>query len=262
MENTEKQEYIELLKSVIETDKETLKRNDLSKFLRSFYEDRVEDYTHRLEELENEKLHLEENDIVTESMISADWKNRAQQILDENPDCYCVFYGYQYKNDDAVEIDPEVFTDRALYSRRISQIIKAFNRYYASKTVYAKSSDFIFYTIFNKNDSKLSEEIESENSTETRIEYKGFYIVDFIYDVTYGDETYSDLHGVVLLHKKLTDKNGFDIVIYAEDENENDVNFKTIDDAKNWIDKYADKIVFKVKNRDEIHATIDESAEK
>ena len=54
---------------------------------------------------------------------------------------------------------------------------------------------------------------------------------------------------------KASDGSTMDAVVYAEDENGNEINFSSIDEAQKWIDTYKDNLSFHVKNRDELHAT-------
>lgn len=54
---------------------------------------------------------------------------------------------------------------------------------------------------------------------------------------------------------KSSDGSTMDAVVYAEDENGNEINFSSIDEAQKWIDTYKDNLSFHVKNRDELHAT-------
>lgn len=85
---------------------------------------------------------------LTES-LSREHTDRARGILEDNRNCFCVFYGYSYKGKD-VEIYPEVFNTSSEYENRVEGIIRGFDKHYKSGTVRAKASDFYFYAMYNR----------------------------------------------------------------------------------------------------------------
>ena len=89
--------------------------------------------------------------------------------------------------------------------------------------------------------------------------YKGFKIVYSPWEVTLGDKK-GNVDAYIILSNYTA--NGFLLPLRAEDEDGNELNFNTLDQAKDWIDKYKDNFKIEIKRGDEVHAVINSNLEE
>lgn len=78
----------------------------------------------------------------------------------KNSDADVIFYGYQYKNEKPVILDPPEELSDVEYEDRVARIVADYNKLDADKPTsnrYAKEHDFIFYTLYNRKDEALNE---------------------------------------------------------------------------------------------------------
>lgn len=107
-----------------------------------------------------------------------------------------------------------------------------------------------------------------ENLSDATIQYKGFTIEKLTFGVEYplddfvnGKPNNEVDYIAYIIHSPYVLKNsGFHLPLYCEDEDGNVIDFKSLEEAKNWIDKYKDKFKIKIKHGDEIHAEIIEES--
>lgn len=76
------------------------------------------------------------------------------------------------------------------------------------------------------------------------------------YTWTYNGEQF-EVNGAVILLPDALKGDGIimDAVVYAEDEDGNLLDFSTVEEAQEWIDKYKDNLSWHIEHGDEIHAT-------
>ena len=124
------------------------------------------------------RLKLVENIEVLEEAI-----NPSEALkLKENSDAYAILYGWQYKNEPAVELYPEEHSEESL-KQRIDQIIKDYHKYSETNSRgnrYAYERDFIFYVLYNHKD-RLKEDFlqeakksKNKNRKKKKIDYTEF----------------------------------------------------------------------------------------
>lgn len=79
---------------------------------------------------------------------------------------------------------------------------------------------------------------------------------EFNYTMQYGDQS-SDVSAAVIIIPGGLMINGesADLTVYAEDENGEVINFKSVEEANDWINKYKDNVEFHVEQGNELHAT-------
>ena len=80
---------------------------------------------------------------------------------------------------------------------------------------------------------------------------------DFTYSLMVDDNPAGDITGYVIVIPngiKFEDGDSIDLVVYAEDEDGNVLNFKSLQEAQNWIDTYKDNLHFHWEWK-ELHAT-------
>lgn len=78
------------------------------------------------------------------------------------------------------------------------------------------------------------------------------------YDLWIDDTKQETIHSAVIVIPggiRYNDGGSCDLVVYAEDENGNVINFASVDEAQAWIDAYGNDALFHIENRDELHAT-------
>ena len=126
---------------------------------------------------------------IDESLNEAIDPSKALEIK-KNSDADIIFYGYQYKNEDPVEIDPEECSTEE-YKNRKNQIVSDYNKLYADKPQanrYAKEHDFIFYALYNrKNESDEKDDNKMNEDMSIRAKLKALYPeLDFGDEVTEG----------------------------------------------------------------------------
>lgn len=101
----------------------------------------------------------------------------------------------------------------------------------------------------------INETIEKQDD----VEYQGYTIVHFPYTWTYQDTTW-DVDGWIIESPYYLEIKGqrHYLPLYPEDESGNDLSFKTLEEVKNYIDKYlvTDKVKLVIKHRDEVHAEV------
>ena len=101
---------------------------------------------------------------------------------------------------------------------------------------------------------------ESYDAGDT-IEYKGVMIEYFPYTIEYGDSE-QNVEGWVIKSpyylQSNSDKPRYYLPLYCEDEDGEEVNFETLDDAKDYIDRYivTKRGKIRIKHGDEIHYEI------
>ena len=98
------------------------------------------------------------NRSINESLTEAIDPSKAFEVK-KNSDADVIFYGWQYKNEEPVEIDPEELTYEE-YQNRKNHIVSDYNKLYADKPQanrYAKEHDFIFYALYNRKNEELNE---------------------------------------------------------------------------------------------------------
>ena len=89
--------------------------------------------------------------------------------------------------------------------------------------------------------------------------YKGFKIVYSPWKVTLGDKK-GNVDAYIILSNYTA--NGFLLPLRAEDEDGNELNFNTLDQVKDWIDKYKDNFKIEIKHGDEVHAVVNSNLEE
>ena len=89
--------------------------------------------------------------------------------------------------------------------------------------------------------------------------YKGFKIVYSPWEVTLGDKK-RNVDTYIILSNYAA--NEFLLPLRAEDEDGNELNFNTLDQAKDWIDKYKDNFKIEIKHGDEVHAVVNSNLEE
>lgn len=89
--------------------------------------------------------------------------------------------------------------------------------------------------------------------------YKGFKIVYSPWKVILGDKK-GNVDAYIILSNYTA--NGFLLPLRAEDEDGNELNFNTLDQAKDWIDKYKDNFKIEIKHGDEVHAVVNSNLEE
>lgn len=106
--------------------------------------------------------------------------------------------------------------------------------------------------------SKLkSVEVKESLQKEEDVVYKGFTITHSPTTWYFGDQSY-DVDRYIILSNHSLDKEGkHRLPLYCEDENRKVLNFNTLQEAKDWIDKYEGKFSVEV-HGDEVHAVINE----
>lgn len=101
-------------------------------------------------------------------------------------------------------------------------------------------------------------EVKESLQKEEDVVYKGFTITHSPTTWYFDDQSY-DVDGYIILSNRSFDKEGkYRLPLYCEDENHKVLNFSTLQEAKDWIDKYEGKFSIKVLHGDEVHAVIDE----
>ena len=104
---------------------------------------------------------------------------------------------------------------------------------------------------------KMNEAYEAGDT----IEYKGVMIEYFPYAIEYGDSE-QNVEGWVIKSpyylQSNPNKDKYYLPLYCEDEDGEEVNFETLDDAKDYIDKYiiTKRGKIRIKHGDEIHYEI------
>lgn len=94
---------------------------------------------------------------------------------------------------------------------------------------------------------------EDDNSLlEEKIEYKGFLITKFDYDMEIANESNHVESWIILSNYKLDDD--LYLPLYCEDPDGEVLDFDTLDEAKLWIDNYGGNCKLEIKHRNEIHA--------
>ena len=96
----------------------------------------------------------------------------------------------------------------------------------------------------------------SESLTETINAKDSMVAQEFNYTMQYGDQS-SDVNAAVIIIPGGLMINGepADLTVYAEDENGEVINFKSVEEANDWINKYKDDVEFHVEQGNELHAT-------
>lgn len=95
---------------------------------------------------------------IDESLNESIDPSKALEIK-KTSDADVIFYGYQYKNEEPVEIAPEELSSEE-YQNRKNRIVSDYNKLYADKPQanrYAKEHDFIFYALYNRKNEELNE---------------------------------------------------------------------------------------------------------
>lgn len=125
--------------------------------------------------------------------------------------------------------------------------------YYVRKEL-AKYKQTALDTITKSNSAEVKESLQKEED----VVYKGFTITHSPTTWYFDDQSY-DVDGYIILSNHSFDKEGkYRLPLYCEDGNHKVLNFSTLQEAKDWIDKYEGKFSVKVLHGDEVHAVIDE----
>lgn len=84
-----------------------------------------------------------------------------------------------------------------------------------------------------------------------------FKVEETSYTWNYNGEQHKINGAVILLPDALKFDDGMtmDAVVYAEDEGGNLIDFSTVAEAQEWIDKYKDNLSWHIEHGDELHAT-------
>lgn len=85
--------------------------------------------------------------------------------------------------------------------------------------------------------------------------YKGFAIVPFNYTLKFNGKS-TPVKCVVLVLPESSKKYGMDIVVYPENEDGDTLNFRNVNEAKDYLDKYDGRLSIENK-RNEIHLVVD-----
>lgn len=103
------------------------------------------------------------------------------------------------------------------------------------------------YLEYHEYDESLNEAINAKDSMVAQ---------EFNYTMSYGDQS-SDVSAAVIVIPNGLKINGelADLTVYAEDENGEVINFRSVDEANDWINKYKDDVEFHVEHGNELHAT-------
>ena len=127
------------------------------------------------------------------------------------------------------------------------------------ETIFDLDSDY-FEKMRLSTEDDLNEDI---NFLDDNIEYKNHIIGKFNYDINYGD-TSSKVQSYLILspYSIKGDKDNYNLPLYCEDEDGKVIEFETIDQAKDWLDKYYNKYKIQIKNEDEIHAVVSDPQDK
>ena len=99
---------------------------------------------------------------------------------------------------------------------------------------------------------RREEFIKMHTDSEKDIKYKNFTIRHFPVKWQLADKEFEN-DGWIILSEASLGKDLF-LPLYCEDEEGKNLNFSSLEEAKNWIDKYGDNYTIEIKNRDEIHA--------
>ena len=97
------------------------------------------------------------------------------------------------------------------------------------------------------------------NDSEKNIEYKGFVIEHFPIQYEIHGEKFENDGYIILSKYKLGE--GLFLPLYCELPNGEVSNFKTLEEAKAWIDNYGNNYEIVIKHGDEIHAVPKEKFE-
>lgn len=131
-----------------------------------------------LKENMNDNLHpVSENfEVVSLSTFKKDWNHlnlneaidstKAQEVR-KNSNKWAVLYGYKFRNDPAVELEPEELTEDE-WELRKEEIIRDYDGRGRRSSKNAKETDFIFYVLYDKN---FPVNEECKNKTTIKEEY-------------------------------------------------------------------------------------------
>lgn len=110
-----------------------------------------------------------------------------------------------------------------------------------------------------------NQEMSLENLRESFnevVEYKGFKIEHFPYTMEFnGKEEVIDGYIIKSTYYIGSGDNKYYLPLYCEDEDGREVNFHSLNDAKEWIDKYKDRYTIKIMHGDEVHAVVNDLEE-
>lgn len=150
------------------------------------YDEDDEEVKAKFNEIANKVAEILRSDNLEEAIDAS----KALEVK-KNSDADIIFYGWQYKNEDPVEIDPEELTYEE-YQARKDRIVSDYNKLYADKPQanrYAKEHDFMFYALYNrknkpneKDNNKMNEDIS------IRAKLKALYP-----ELDFGDKVEEDL---------------------------------------------------------------------
>ena len=104
------------------------------------------------------------------------------------------------------------------------------------------------YNVEHFERSKVSDAVEKQED----VEYKGHTIVHFPVEWEIGGEKFDNDSWII--QSKYSLGNNLFLPLYCEDGKGNEVEFDTLDDAKKWLDDFADNYKVEIKNRNEVHA--------
>ena len=119
------------------------------------------------------------------------------------------------------------------------------------------SDMFIYYKKNNNTDESLKESKSFGLKKLLKENKMNMVPKEFTYTLHTGASSHDVTSYVIVIPNGLKTSDGFsmDAVVYAEDEQGNEINFSSFDEAQKWIDSYKDNLSFHVENRDELHAT-------
>lgn len=105
---------------------------------------------------------------------------------------------------------------------------------------------------FKRINEEVEEEFESESKDfdDGRIEYKDFEIVPSHWEMNVAGETY-DVDGAYIVFKskaKLDNGELMDVVAYCDNEAGMPISFNTVEEAKDYLDRYEGNLDLDVRN--------------
>lgn len=114
---------------------------------------------------------------IDESLTEAIDPSKALEVK-KNSDADVIFYGYQYKSEDPVEIAPEELSSEE-YEIRKNRIVSDYNKLNADKPTgnrYGYDRDFTFYALYNrKNESNEKDDNKMNEDMSIRAKLKALY---------------------------------------------------------------------------------------
>ncbi len=183
-----------------------------------------------------------------------------------------IEFPFTLREDNSLDINYLVFENESKMTSRLiepmrannlsdNDIVKIFNIIFSYnwKNYYTKNKLVNYKQKALDNIAKLnSAEVKEGLQKEEDVVYKGFTITHSPTTWYFGDKSY-DVDGYIILSNYSLDKEGkHRLPLYCEDENHKVLNFNTLQEAKNWIDKYEGKFSVKVLHGGEVHAVINE----